>query len=131
MAAKVLSPRQFEIIISNATLERHADFAVIITQIKKDSSADKERLQQIIEAIIPHTTPWFALALERQIKGLLTSDKSLFEKFSTDLKKYLSKSLERPEVSLKYRRDRDLNRRAISHLLTEPLENSYKASFSL
>ncbi len=131
MAAKALSPKQFEIIISNATLERHSDFAVIISQIKKDSSADKERLQKIIEAIIPHTTPWFALALERQIKGLLASDKSLFEKFNTDLKKYLRKSLERPEVSLKYRRDRDLNRYAISHLLTEPLESSYKASFSL
>lgn len=131
MAAKVLSPRQFEIIISNATLERHADFAVIITQIKKDSSADKERLQQIIEAIIPHTTPWFALALERQIKGLLVSNKSLFERFNTDLKKFLSQSLERTEVSLKYRRDRDLNRHAISHLLAEPFENSYKTSFSL
>ncbi|HAT1597324.1 TPA: hypothetical protein JAN72_10205 [Legionella pneumophila] len=130
MAAKVLSPKQFEIIISNATLERHSDFAVIISQIKKDSSADKERLQQIIEAIIPHTTPWFALALERQIKGLLTSNKSLFEKFNADLKKFLSQSLEKPEVSLKYRRDRDLNRHAISHLLAEPFENSYKTSFS-
>ncbi|AMP90186.1 hypothetical protein [Legionella pneumophila] len=131
MAAKVLSPRQFEIIISNATLERHSDFAVIITQIKKDSSADKERLQKIIEAIIPHTTPWFALALERQIKGLLTSNKSLFEKFNADLKKFLSQSLEKPAVSLKYRRDRDLNRHAISHLLAESFENSYKTSCSL
>ncbi|HAU1639007.1 TPA: hypothetical protein JBJ29_11735 [Legionella pneumophila] len=130
MAAKVLSPRQFEIIISNATLERHVDFAVIITQIKKDSSTDKERLQKIIDAIIPHTTPWFALALERQIKGLLTSNKSLFEKFNADLKKFLSQSLEKPEVSLKYRRDRDLNRHAISHLLAEPFANSYKTSFS-
>ncbi|HIC7356930.1 TPA: hypothetical protein ACW6D3_000225 [Legionella pneumophila] len=131
MAAKILSPRQFEIIISNATLERHSDFAVIISQIKKDNSADKERLKKIIEAIIPHTTPWFALALELQIKGLLASDKSLFEKFNNDLKKSLSQSLEKPEVSLKYRRDRSLNRHAISHLLAEPFENSYKTSFGL
>ncbi|WP_454782269.1 hypothetical protein [Legionella sp. WA2022007384] len=117
MAARVLTPEQCATIIIHAPLERHADFAIIITQIRKDSPIEKERLQKILELITPHATPWVALALERQIKNLLTYDQRLFERLHNMLKVSLTQSLERPEVSYKYKRDRSLNRQAISYLM--------------
>lgn len=123
MATEVLSPSQFATIIAHAKLERHADFAILITQIKKDTPAERQRLQKILEAIIPYTTPWFALALERQVKGFLACDKSLYEQLNTDLKKFLSASLERPEVSFKYKREVNLNKKAISQLVIDLHEN--------
>ncbi|RUR16581.1 hypothetical protein ELY21_12760 [Legionella sp. km535] len=122
MAAAELSPRQFELIIANAPIERHADFAVILTQLPKDSPDEKARFHQIVEAILPHTTPWFALALERQIKSLIAGDKHLFERFSAELKHNLTASLERPEVKFSYQIDTTLNKAAISQLLIESPE---------
>ncbi|WP_298625626.1 hypothetical protein [uncultured Legionella sp.] len=113
MAAKVLTPRQFKIIISNATLERHADFATLITLIKKDDSKDKARLIKIIKEIVPFTSPWFVLALELKIKDLLGIDK---EECSLALKMHLSASMKREDVNLKYSLDTTLNKAAISKL---------------
>ncbi|MCW8445453.1 hypothetical protein OQJ05_15520 [Fluoribacter gormanii] len=117
MAARVLSPEQFATISSHAPLERHADFAIIIAQIKKDSPLEKERLQKILEAIIPQATPWVALVLELQVKNLLTHDKHLFEQLHNELKISLAQSLTRPDVNFKYTRDHSLNKQAISYLI--------------
>lgn len=124
MAAAILTPQQFETIISNATLDRHEDFATILTQINKDTLPEKKRLIQIIEAILPYTTPWFVLALERQIKNLISFDKPLCERFKMDLKQNLTASLERPDVQVKYCRDRNLDKSAISHLLIDAHEKN-------
>ncbi len=131
MAAQVLSPKQFATIISHAPLERHSDFAIIIAQIKQDSPAEKERLQKIIEAIIPHTTPWFALVLEQQIRNLLIHDKHLFERLHADFKMALTQSLASSDINFKYKTDRSLNKRAISYLLIESQEDTYSAPFRL
>ncbi len=130
MAAQVLTPQQFAIIIANAPLERHEDFAILINQINKDSPAEKTRLQEVIAAIIPYTTPWFALTLERQIKSVLPQDKSLFERFTTDFRKELSESLQRSEINLKYARDTKLNKKVISRLTDSIQEPSSSPSFS-
>lgn len=131
MAAQVLSPKQFATMISHAPLERHSDFAIIIAQIKQDSPAEKERLQKIIEAIIPHTTPWFALVLEQQIRNLLIHDKHLFERLHADFKMALTQSLASSDINFKYKTDRSLNKRAISYLLIESQEDTYSAPFRL
>ena len=123
MAAGVLTPKQFEIIISHSPIERHSDFAVLISQLTKDSPAEKARFHQIIEAILPHTTPWFVLTLERQIKSLIAGEKSLYERFNAELKNNLSASMEQVEVKLKYQRDKTLNKTAIAQLLVEPHEH--------
>ncbi|WP_454784599.1 hypothetical protein [Legionella sp. WA2024007413] len=124
MAARVLTPEQFTTISTKAPLERHTDFAIIIAHIKKDSPNEKQRLQNILEAITPHTTPWIALALERQIKNLLTHDKHLYEHLHNELKRSLTHSLERPDVNYKYKRDRSLNKQAISYLIESPSHTS-------
>lgn len=117
MAAKVLTPEQFKTIISNATLERHSDFATLIVHIKKDSSKDKVRLVNIIKEILPYTSPWFVLALELKIKDLLPFDKVLFDKCTIALKSHLSKSMKRDDVILKYSLDKTLKREAIAKLI--------------
>lgn len=129
MAAKVLNPEQFKIIISNTELENHSDFAKIITYIRKDTPKDKERLNEIIRAILPYTTPWFALALELKIKDLLTSDKHSFDDFNANLRKYLSESMEKQEVNAKYKLDTNLNKNAISNLMQISEEDSYQPAF--
>lgn len=131
MAANVLTPSQFTLIASNAAIEKHASFAMIISKIKKDSLTDKERCQKILEAIIPHTTPWIVLALELQIKTLLVHDKQLLERFHADLRKFLSESMERPDVNVHYKRDLTLNKRAISLLLVEHSEITQSHSLTL
>ncbi|MBL7481218.1 hypothetical protein [Legionella bononiensis] len=123
MAAGILTPKQFETISSNSPIERHSDFAVLISQLTKDSPAEKERFHQIIEAILPHTTPWLVLVLERQIKSLIAGEKPLYERFNAELKQNLTASLERLEVKLKYQKDNTLNKTAIAQLLVEPHEH--------
>ncbi|MCW8419492.1 hypothetical protein OQJ18_00060 [Fluoribacter dumoffii] len=130
MAAEVLSPQQFATISAHASIDRHTDFAVLITQISKDNPAEKRRLHQILEAIIPHTTPWVVLTLERQIKNLLPYDQDVYHRLNHDLKKYLRESLERPEVSLSYKRDRNLDKKAISLLLVD-VEFSHSPSLTI
>jgi hypothetical protein len=130
IAAQVFSPQQFVTVITQAPIERHADFAVLITRLKKDSKADKERLQQILEAIIPYTSPWLALIIEQHIKSLFARDNPLLHRFNADLKKFLKESLERPEVNLNYQKDTNLNKKAITRLLTESDENSYTHAFA-
>ncbi|MCW8400798.1 hypothetical protein OQJ26_18610 [Legionella sp. PATHC038] len=130
MAAGVLSPQQFATIIAHASIDRHIDFAVLITQISKDSPAEKQRLHQILEAVIPHTTPWVVLALERQIKNLLPYDQAVYHCLNQDLKKYLKESLERPEVNLHYKRDGSLDKKSISRLLIE-VESSHSHSLAM
>ncbi len=123
MAAGVLTPKQFELIISHSPIERHTDFAVLISQLTKDSPAEKDRFHQIIEAILPHTSPWFVLVLERQIKSLIAGEKPLYERFNAELKQNLTASLEQHEVKIKYQKDRTLNKTAIAQLLVEPHEH--------
>lgn len=130
MAAEVLSPQQFATIIAHASIDRHTDIAVLITQISKDSPAEKRRLHQILEAVIPHTTPWVVLALERQIKNLLSYDQNVYHRLNHDLKKYLKESLERPEVNLNYKRDGSLDKKSISLLLNE-VESSHSHSLAM
>lgn len=117
MAADTLTPQQFATIIANAPLERHEDFAVIIGQIGKDSPAEKIRLQEIIKAIIPYTTPWFALVLERQIKNVTPQDKSLAKRFTAEFKEKLHESLQKTDVLAKYKLDTTLDRVSMSALL--------------
>jgi hypothetical protein len=117
MAAKILTPEQFKTIISNATLERHSDFATLIVHIKKDTSKDKVRLINIIKEILPYTSPWFVLALELKIKDLLPFDKALFDKCTIALKTHLSESMKREDVVLKYSLDTTLKREAIAKLI--------------
>jgi hypothetical protein len=124
VAAAVLSPKQFEIIISNSPLERHSDFSILIAHLKKENATDKKRFQEIMEKIIPYTTPWFVLALEFQIRTLLVSDKQLFERLNADLKKYLGNSLEKNEIKLRYMGDKSLNKVAIESLLSTALLES-------
>lgn len=130
IAAQVFSPQQFATLIIHAPIERHADIAVLITRLKKDSKTDKERLQQILELIIPFTSPWLVLTLERHIKTLFSSDKSLLNHFITDLRMYLKESLQQPEVDLYYQKDTNLNKKAINQLLTESDESSYTHAFA-
>ncbi|PWY55455.1 hypothetical protein DGG96_11795 [Legionella qingyii] len=130
MAARVLSPEQFATIICHAPLERHADFAIIIAQIKKDSPIEKERLQKILKAIIPHATPWVALVLELHVTNLLTFDKHLFEHLHNELKMSLTQSLARPDVDYNYNRDHSLDKQAISYLIA-PHSHTYSATAAL
>jgi len=93
VAAQVLTPQQFVTIITDAPLERQEDLGIIIGQISKDSPADKIRLTEIIEAVLPKVTPKFGLALEKQIKNILSFDRAKSECFTKALKEYLN-----PEV---------------------------------
>lgn len=132
MAAGVLTPEQFKTIISNATLERHSDFATLLTLIKKDSPEEKQRLINIIKEVIPHTSPWFALALEVKIKDLLVVDKALFNESNAALKQHLSESLKKIDVNLKYKMDMALDKKALSNLVIDvaapaPAENKEQA----
>lgn len=131
MAAKILTPEQFKTIIANATLENHASFAVLLTFIKKDSAEETKRLKEIIAAIIPYTSPWFALVLELKIKDLLESDKSSSISFSEDLGKYLNQSMENLEVYMKYEKDTLVNKDAISILLHTNTEEEQSVAFTL
>lgn len=119
MAAEVLRPEQFECIIANAPLERQEDFAVLLTQIPKDSQDEKKRLANIIEAILPYATPWIVLTLEKQIKNIQFYNKDLYQDFNRALRKGLRQSLTDPEVHRKYNLDRTLDKGAISKLLVE------------
>lgn len=125
MAANVVTPQQFVTIIANSPLERHEDFASILIQINKDSEEERRRLRNVIEAILPYTTPWLALALELQIKSILVYNKTVYEQLNHKLKENLSRSLQNSEISLKYTHDLRLDKKAISQLiidLDEPLD---------
>ncbi len=134
MAAGVLTPQQFKTIAANATLDRHSDLAVLILHIKKDTPEQKQKLINIIKELLPYTTPWLVFALELKIKDLLIIDKELFHECTTALKMHLSQSVQREDVSLKYRLNNTLDKKAISNLLvtTEPqLEEEPLATLSI
>ncbi|CDZ77151.1 hypothetical protein BN59_01433 [Legionella massiliensis] len=120
MAANVLTPEQFQILIANTPLERHENFAVLISQINRDTQADKARLKKVIEAILPYTTPWLAIDLEWKINSF---NGPVYELLINKLKKHLSESFQNPKVAQKYSDDHELDKQAISNLVikSEPV----------
>lgn len=122
MAAEVLTPNQFATIVANVDLDRHLDCARIINLVSKDTSQDKKRLNDIIEAILPHTTPWLVLTLQLKIKDLLGKGKEHIKRLNDDLKRYLNESMVREDVFLKYINDTDLNAKAVSLLFSEDIK---------
>jgi hypothetical protein len=119
LAANTLSPLQFETIIANTSIESHSDFALIISHINRDNQAEKERLRCIIKVILPYTTPWFVLALERKILSIKSYDKDLYNDLNSDLRKYLSQSMQNNVVRSGYARDKNLDKKAIGNLLID------------
>lgn len=131
MAAEVLTPNQFATIVLNVDLDRHPDCARIINLIIKDSPQEKKRLNDIIEAILPHTSPWLVLTLQLKIRDLLGKDKEHIKRLNDNLKRYLNESMAREDVFLKYLNDTDLNKNAVSSLFSDETKskiNGYWAS---
>ena len=119
MAAEVLTTNQFARIFSKVDLDRHMACARILNLVSKDTSQDKKRLNDILDAILPHTTPWLVLTLQLKIKDLPGKDKVHIKRLNDDLKRYLNESMAREDVFLKYINDTELNKNAVSLLFSE------------
>lgn len=121
VAADTLTAEQFRIILTHATLNRHADVGIILSKFTFDNSLN--RVKQIVGVVLPFTTPWLVLPLERLITRAMARDKQLLAHSMRELKRVLSESLAKPEVAARYGVDSVLDKSAVSLLVVTLAES--------